>query len=166
MRKIIFLAALAAAAVVGCATHKTKPDLANPVVVPEGGTTGSLSTDTDIQILAVNSKTNAPGAKNKKTKGSKNKDLELAVNANVPDLIPDPTMTEPPLQTSAVNHPLNDIPSQTPKVVGQAVITASLNPPDMMVTTVPAIQVTPNGTSPSNAINPRVWKINPLHNEN
>ncbi len=156
MRKFIFLAALAAAAVVGCATHKTKPDLANPVVVPEGGTTGSLSTDTDIQLLAVNSK----------TKHSKTKDSDLAVNSNVPDLIPDPTLTEPPLQTSATNHPLNDIPSQNPKIVGHTVITASLNPPDMMVATVPAIQVTPNGTSASKAVNPRVWKINPLHTEN
>jgi hypothetical protein len=163
MRKFIFLAALAAAAVVGCATHKTKPDLANPVVVPEGGTTGSLSTDTDIQLLAVNSKTNAPGSK---TKHSKTKDSDLAVNSNVPDLIPDPTLTEPPLQTPATNHPLNDIPSQNPKIVGHTLITASLNPPDMMVATVPAIQVTPNGTSASNAVNPRVWKINPLHTEN
>jgi hypothetical protein len=156
MRKFIFLAVLAAAAVVGCATHKTKPDLANPVVVPEGGTTGSLSTDTDIQLLAVNSK----------TKHSKTKDSDLAVNSNVPDLIPDPTLTEPPLQTPATNHPLNDIPSQNPKIVGHTLITASLNPPDMMVATVPAIQVTPNGTSASNAVNPRVWKINPLHTEN
>ena len=88
MRMQTFLAAtLAATLVAGCATHKTKPNVANPYVVAVGGTTGSLSADTDIQILSVSAGTNRP-----------------------PDLVPDATLLEPSLQTPVTNPPLNAIP--------------------------------------------------------
>lgn len=142
MRMQTFLAAtLAATLVAGCATHKTKPNVANPYVVAVGGTTGSLSADTDIQIFSVSARTNRP-----------------------PDLVPDATLLEPSLQTPATNPPLNAIPLPNTKIPGTPVVTASLNPPDTMVVTVPAAQVAlAGGLASSNAVQPTVWKINPLN---
>jgi len=142
MRIEIFLAAtLAATLVAGCATHETKPNVANPYVAAVGGTTGSLSTDTDIQILSVSAGSNRP-----------------------PDLMPDPTLLEPSLQTPATNPPLNAISLPNTRIPGTPVLTASLNPPDTMVVTAPAAKVALAACpAPSNAVQPRVWKINPLN---
>ena len=143
MRITTFLAAaLTAAVAAGCATHKQKPNAANPCVVPVGGTTGSLSADTDIQLLSVSAGTNRP-----------------------PDLVPDATLLEPSLQRPADSPPLNAIPLPDTKIPGAPVVTAAPNPPDTMVAAVPPplppVAQVAASLAATNQL--RVWKINPLN---
>jgi hypothetical protein len=70
----------------GCATHKAKPAVSNPKLIATGGTTGSTSTDSDIQLLALNAGTN-----------------------KVPDLVPDASLAQPAIRTPLTAAPLNAI---------------------------------------------------------
>ena len=143
MRIKTFLTLTVACAIAaGCATHKDKPLLANPRLDAAGGTTGSTSADSDIQLLALNAGTN-----------------------RVPDLVPDPTLAQPAIRTTLTNQPLNAIESPKQPKPLIAVVTAEPNAEDTLVTTVadPCSQVASLAT---NAVRLRVWKINPLNPTN
>jgi len=124
----------------GCATHKAKPAVSNPKLIATGGTTGSTSTDSDIQLLALNAGTN-----------------------KVPDLVPDASLAQPAIRTPLTHAPLNAIePPKQPKPL-ITVVVAQPNAEDTLVTTVPNSYAQVASLAGTNAVRPKVWKINPLN---
>jgi hypothetical protein len=124
----------------GCATHKAKPLVSNPKLVATGGTTGSMSTDSDIQLLALNAGTN-----------------------KVPDLVPDASLAQPAIRTPLANGPLNaiELPKQPKPLI--AVVVAEPNAADTLVTTAPTSCDQVASSAGTKAVRPKIWKINPLN---
>ena len=138
--KTFLILTMACIVAAGCATHKAKPAVSNPQLIATGGTTGSTSTDSDIQLLALNAGTN-----------------------KVPDLVPDASLAQPAIRTPLANGPLNaiELPKQPKPLI--AVIVAQPNAEDTLVTTVPNSCAQVASLAGTNAVHSKVWKINPLN---